>query len=263
MLKPESDKAPMTIIDLVIEPDIKQDSIFLNRVNDVCSGFNWQIVDQIHSGVGLVFSQEGLALRNVDQHYGDVRVDFLSSALAYRKAHGGGKGELLAKAIGIKGATNYNVIDATAGLGKDAFVLASVGCKVTMLERSPLVAALLDDALYRLNQQADAQWLSDALTLLKGDSVALLKSSKIAAEAIYLDPMFPHRKKSALVKKEMQVLQSLLGVDPDADNLLTPALDIATKRVVVKRPARAPYLAERKPNMSMESKKHRFDIYLK
>jgi 16S rRNA (guanine1516-N2)-methyltransferase len=248
---------------IVIEPDVNQDSIFLSKIDTICSGFKWQLVDEIQSGVGLVFRQDGLALRNAEQSYGDVRVDFLSSALAYRKAHGGGKGELLAKAIGIKGANHYTVLDATAGLGKDAFLLASVGCEVMLSERSPLVAALLEDALCRLNQHDDAHWLSNALTLVKGDSMDILKSLQVAPDAIYLDPMFPHRKKSALVKKEMQVLQSLLGVDPDADRLLEPALAAAKQRVVVKRPAKAAYLAEKKPNMSMQSKKHRFDIYLK
>ena len=114
-----------------------------------------------------------------------------------------------------------------------------------------------------LNEQPDAQWLSERLHLVKGDSANILKTTAETPDAIYLDPMFPHRKKSALVKKEMQVLQSLLGVDPDADQLLIPALALARKRVVVKRPNTAPFLDNKKPNMSMESKKHRFDIYLK
>ena len=253
---------------ILIEQGVIQDSMFLNRFASLTNDFEWYKVDEIRSGVGLVFSSQGLALRNADQpQHGDVIVDFLSPALAYRKAHGGGRSELLAKAIGVKGNDQYHVIDATAGLGKDAFVLASVGCQVTMFERSPLVAALLEDALFRLNEYDPEHWLAKQLHLHKGDSVELLKlwrnSEQVAPHAIYLDPMFPHRKKSALVKKEMQALQTLLGVDPDADELLIPALDLATKRVVVKRPASAPFLNARKPNLSMSSKKHRFDIYLK
>ncbi|MDM7859195.1 class I SAM-dependent methyltransferase [Alteromonas sp. ASW11-36] len=230
---------------------------------------SWQQVDSLDAGVGLVLSDNGLSLRNADTpKNGDVRVDFLSSALAYRRAKGGGKSELLVKAIGIKGSQDYRVIDATAGLGTDSFVLASNGCNVTMLERSPLVAALLADALTRMHSNAPDHELCQRLHLSRGDSVTQLsqwakipESEHQRPDAIYLDPMFPHRKKSALVKKEMQALQQLLGVDPDADRLLEPALALATKRVVVKRPASAPFLAERKPNVSMSSKKHRFDIY--
>ena len=239
------------------------------KINDLLHGQAWQQVNSIDEGVGLVLSDNGLSLRNADTpKNGDVRVDFLSSALEYRRAKGGGKSELLVKAIGIKGSQDYRVIDATAGLGTDSFVLASNGCTVTMLERSALVAALLADALARLQFNAPDHELCQRLHLSRGDSVAQLsdwacesESDFQRPEAIYLDPMFPHRKKSALVKKEMQALQQLLGVDPDADNLLEPALALATKRVVVKRPASAPFLAERKPNLSMSSKKHRFDIY--
>ena len=244
--------------------------VFAAMVGTALSHCEWQEVDSIDAGVGLVASEQGLCMHNAENpKNGDVRVDFLSNALAYRKAKGGGKNELIAKAIGIKGSKDYRVIDATAGLGTDSYVLASVGCHVTMLERSPLVAALLKDALSRLANEPEALWLADKLDFHHGDSVTLLKQwtqtppiGYVRPDAIYLDPMFPHRKKSALVKKEMQALQQLLGVDPDADDLLTPALLLAQKRVVVKRPASAPFLGDRKPNLSMSSKKHRFDIYL-
>ena len=268
MHKAESPDQKEIVYPLVINDKFIQDSVFLKRIEELLADICWQRADAIDSGIGLVYSERGLALRNADQpQQGDVLVDFLSPALAYRKAHGGGKGELLAKAIGVKGQADYTVIDATAGLGKDSFVLASVGCKVTMLERSPLVSALLADALIRLNEYDANHWLVNRLHLHSGDSVEVLTqwspSDWPAPHAIYLDPMFPHRKKSALVKKEMQLLQNLLGVDPDADSLLAPALELATKRVVVKRPASAPFLDNSKPNLSMSSKKHRFDIYLK
>jgi 16S rRNA (guanine1516-N2)-methyltransferase len=254
-------------IRLLVADNIEQDSSFLNKISQLLNGAAYEIVGSIEQGVGLIYRRDGLALRNADQpQNGDVRVDFLSTALAYRKAKGGGRNELLAKAIGIKGNSEYSVIDATAGLGSDAFVMASVGCKVCMLERSPLVSALLQDALIRLKEEQVDSWLTPLLSLVRGDAVALLNQWSSLGhpppDAIYLDPMFPHRKKSALVKKEMQALQNLLGVDPDADNLLEPARQLAQKRVVVKRPASAPFLAESKPNLSMSSKKHRFDIYL-
>ncbi|GAM77379.1 SAM-dependent methyltransferase [Vibrio ishigakensis] len=85
-------------------------------------------------------------------------------------------------------------------------------------------------------------------------------------DVVYLDPMYPHpenKKKSALVKKEMRVFQHLVGADLDADGLLTPALELATKRVVVKRPDYANWLDEKKPSMAIETKKNRFDVYVK
>ena len=265
---------PSNVYDIQVMNELGNDEQNLQLFNEIVehslAHCKWAMVEELTEGVGLVVSAQGLSMRNAaNPQNGDVRIDFLSNALAYRKAKGGGKNELIAKAIGVKGSQDYHVIDATAGLGTDAYVLASVGCHVTMLERSPVVAALLKDALARLSRDPETQWLQDKLHFHHGDSVALLKQwtqtppiGYVRPDAIYLDPMFPHRKKSALVKKEMQALQQLLGVDPDADDLLTPALSLAKKRVVVKRPASAPFLGERKPNLSMSSKKHRFDIYL-
>ena len=251
-------------------PDKVQEQLFSNLLDNVVGTGAWDRVTQIHSGVGLVAGANGLAMRNADSpQQTDISIDFCSPALNYRKSKGGGKSELLIKAIGMKGASDYKVIDATAGMGTDAFVMASVGCSVTMLERSPLVAALLTDALTRLRMLPEAEALATRLSLIHGNAVDLFKQWQREMspgvdrpDAIYLDPMFPHRRKSALVKKEMQALQQLLGVDPDADAMLEPALNLAKKRVVVKRPASAPFLGQRKPNMSMNSKKHRFDVYL-
>jgi 16S rRNA (guanine1516-N2)-methyltransferase len=74
--------------------------------------------------------------------------------------------------------------------------------------------------------------------------------------------MFPHRKKSAQVKKEMLAFQNLIGSDNDSDELLKTSLQLAKKRVVVKRPIKAPYLDNKKPSLSMNMKKHRFDVYI-
>ncbi|WP_137165469.1 class I SAM-dependent methyltransferase [Salinimonas lutimaris] len=190
-----------------------------------------------------------------------VFVDFMDGAIQYRRQHGGGRKEPIAKAIGIKGEHIPSVVDATPGLGRDAFVLAALGCVVTMVERSVVVAALLDDGLTRLAAQEPE--LATRFTLIHGNSIEVLADwPATRPDAIYLDPMFPHRKKSALVKKEMKVFQSLLGEDPDADALLAPARKLALKRVVVKRPNSAPTLAEQPASMAITSKKHRFDVYL-
>lgn len=191
-----------------------------------------------------------------------IYVDFVSGAMAHRRQFGGGRGEAVAKAVGIKGNYLPSVIDATAGLGRDAFVLAAIGCKVTMFERHPVVAALLEDGLNRAYQNLEiGDWLRERLTLSYANSADSLSGITDKPDVVYLDPMFPHRQKSALVKKEMRIFQELVGSDSDADSLLLNARCVAKKRVVVKRPDYAQFLAEQKPTSSIKTKNHRFDIY--
>jgi 16S rRNA (guanine1516-N2)-methyltransferase len=154
------------------------------------------------------------------------------------------------------------VLDATAGLGRDAFVLASLGCQLTLMERMPVVAALLDDGIERAKLNSDVADIAHNMCLIKSSSIENMDSA-IAPDVIYLDPMYPHREKSAAVKKEMRIFQSLVGEDLDADDLLEPALALAKYRVVVKRPSYAPPLADKKPSMSINMKKNRFDVYVK
>lgn len=212
----------------------------------------------------LQLTQERLQLIKLDEpKLGAVFVDFVDGAVAHRRKFGGGRGQLIAKAVGLKSGANPTVLDATAGLGRDAFVLASLGCTVTMFERSPVVAALLDDGLTRGYQDAEiGAWLSQRLTLQHHNSIEGLSQLTNSHEVVYLDPMYPHRKKSAQVKKEMRVFQSLVGSDPDADDLLPLALNAATKRVVVKRPSYADFLNDKKPSMQLDSKANRFDVYV-
>jgi 16S rRNA (guanine1516-N2)-methyltransferase len=217
----------------------------------------------------LVYTSQGLALRlNNEPSWGDIIVDFNSPALNYRKLHGGGRNEALAKAIGIKGKDLLSVIDCTAGMGNDSFIMASVGAHVTMLERSPIIGALLEDALNRIEVVPEF-W--GRMLLVKTDATDYIlkqgakKDAKPLADVIYLDPMFPHKKKSALVKKEMRAFQQLLGADVDSAQLLDAALKHAGSRVVVKRPSSAEPIelaSGRKPNTAIESKKHRFDVYI-
>ncbi|MEP0357376.1 class I SAM-dependent methyltransferase [Paraglaciecola sp.] len=218
-----------------------------------------------NKGLALFQQQTHLELRQLDEpKVGAVIVDFASNAATHRRKHGGGRGEAVAKAVGLKGQKTWRVLDATAGLGRDAFVLASLGCKVDMIERSPIVAALLQDGLNRAEADVElSAWLPEHMQLHHGVAVDLLsKWQGVTPDVVYLDPMFPHRKKSAAVKKDMRLFQQLLGPDEDADLLLPPALALAKKRVVVKRPAGAPYLANKKPDIEMAGKANRFDVYL-
>ena len=213
----------------------------------------------------LAFIDDCLTLLKRDEpKLGGIKVDFVSGAVAHRRKFGGGRGQAIAKAVGLKQGQNPTVVDATAGLGRDAFVLASLGCQVTMVERHPVVAALLQDGLSRAYQDSGiGEWLQQRLSLVHASSLNALPELGISAEVVYLDPMYPHREKSALVKKEMRVFQSLVGADMDADGLLTPALDLATKRVVVKRPDYADNLDGVKPSAVIATKKNRFDVYVK
>ncbi|KLV07824.1 16S rRNA methyltransferase [Photobacterium aquae] len=230
----------------------------------------WGLHHDPDSLFALVLTDERLELHKRDEpKLGAVYVDLAGGAAAHRRKFGGGRGQSIAKAVGLKGGVSPRVVDGTAGLGRDAFVLASLGCRVQMVERHPVVAALLDDGLARAKADSEiGGWVSERLSLIHASSHDAL--SQLAADpdfeapdVVYLDPMYPHKKKSALVKKEMRVFQSLVGADDDADSLLAPALALATKRVVVKRPDYAEPLAEQAPAMAIETKKNRFDVYVK
>lgn len=212
----------------------------------------------------LVWTDERLELRKLDEPaLGAVYVDFVHGAVAHRRQFGGGRGQSIAKAVGLKSGANPSVVDATAGLGRDAFVLASLGCRVLMLERSPVVAALLQDGLTRAYADPEiGAWMQERMQLQSGPALAGLQCLTESPDVVYLDPMFPHKKKSALVKKEMRVFQSLVGPDLDADALLPAALAVARKRVVVKRPDYAGWLNDMAPSSAIETKNNRFDLYV-
>lgn len=223
----------------------------------------WQLENDSQSSMALVLTPERLELRKRDEpKLGGIFVDFVAGTQAHRRKFGGGRGEAVARAVGVKGDYLPTVVDATAGLGRDAFVLASVGCHVTMFERHPVVAALLDDGLRRAYQDREiGHWIQARLTLIHASSIEALGQVDSRPDVVYLDPMFPHKQKSALVKKEMRVFQSLVGADTDADSLLAPAIALAKKRVVVKRPDYAPPLGNRATNNAVVTKGHRFDLY--
>jgi len=210
---------------------------------------------------------EGLQLRPLGKKApGPTRVDFASGAVAHRRQFGGGKGQMIAKAVGIKGGSCPDVLDATAGLGRDAFVLSTLGCRVTLLERSPVIHALLESGLFRAGQTDDAelQAIIARMRLIHADSQQWMTDQAAVGQrypVVYLDPMFPHSDKSALVKKEMRAFRPVVGDDLDADALLDSALQIASHRVVVKRPRKAPFLAQQPPSFQLEGKSSRYDIY--
>ncbi|MEZ9655606.1 class I SAM-dependent methyltransferase [Vibrio splendidus] len=250
---------------------ICEDATQIEHLNDLAT--RWNLSHDENSDFALVLTSERLELRKVDEpKLGAIFVDLVGGAVGHRRKFGGGKGQAIAKAAGLNKGATPTILDGTAGLGRDAFVLASLGCKVQMVERHPVVAALLDDGLQRAQQDPDiGGWVTERMKLIHASSHdALDKLSEDPnfeqPDVVYLDPMYPHpenKKKSALVKKEMRVFQSLVGADMDADALLQPALKLASKRVVVKRPDYAAWLDGQKPSMAIETKKNRFDVYVK
>lgn len=191
-----------------------------------------------------------------------LQIDFLTGKIAYRLKNSSIKNELLARAIGIKNQHKPSVLDTTAGLGRDGFLLAYLGCEVTLIERSPEIAIALKDALTLA--LAHSTYAHLKINLIHSDAkkyLAQLNTSEYP-DVIYLDPMYPHRTKSALVKKEMRILRSLVGDDEDAPALLQLALQHAKQRVVVKRPRLAEPLGGIKADFCIEGTQQRFDVYL-
>lgn len=220
------------------------------------------------AGFVLQLGVAGLALQRLGRNSpGPIRVEFASGAAAHRRRFGGGKGQMIARAVGLNKGAHLRILDATAGLGGDAFVLASLGCDMTLLERSPIVAELLADGLLRGKQAggAELQPILARMRLERIDSrhyLTQLAGQDQRFDVVYLDPMFPERRKSASVKKEMAAFHSLLGTDPDADDLLPLALAVARCRVVVKRPRSAPFLGQYPPTFQLQGKTSRYDIYV-
>lgn len=195
-----------------------------------------------------------------------VWVDFIGGRVGHRLKFGEGKNQPIAKAVGIKGQTRPHVMDCTAGMGRDAFVLASLGCEVTMIERSPIIHALLEDGLRRALDDEATHPIAQRMNLVHAHATNALNNTASIEQTntvIYLDPMYPHKQKSALVKKEMRVFRALVGDDMDAGELLNTATHSDVARVVVKRPKNAPTLTDKKPTMAISSKNTRYDVYVK
>jgi len=190
------------------------------------------------------------------------RVDFAGGAVGYRFRRGGERGHPLVRAAGIKKGHIPSIVDATAGLGRDAFLLASAGSTVTLLERSPEVHALLKDALARA--AAESPELAEVIarmTLVQGDARDRLP--ELRPDVVIVDPMHPPRRNTALVKQEMRQLSAIVGADQDADELMRIALASARERVVLKWPLRAaPLLEAPKPSHQYAGKTVRYEVFV-
>lgn len=193
----------------------------------------------------------------------ELIVDFVGGAVGHRFRSGEGRGQPLAKAAGFVGGVTPNIVDATAGLGRDAFFLASLGATVTLIERSEKMHALLARGLARAAEEGGRYGETvSRMTLLLGDSCVLLP--RLKPQVVLVDPMHPPRINTALVKKEMRQIREIVGTDPDAEKLMQVALEAATARVVLKWPLRAEMMAGlRKPSHQILGKSTRYDVFVK
>lgn len=227
-------------------------SVDSQAASEVCTGEQSQPPAWLlsYQGGRLSLSHRQQAnLQNVAVDFNDESARFSSQA---KVAH-----ELLIKAVGGLAPPSRQIVDATAGLGTDSLLLALAGHRVTMLERSPVVAALLHNGLCRAPQ------LHGMLALKHGDAQNLLGLSKAAnqPDIVYLDPMFPDSNKKALARKGLQALKQLLPKANSEEQLLDAALQAARRRVVVKRPIKAPPLAGQTPGFQYSGKLIRYDCY--
>lgn len=222
-----------------------------HRTSEYILAYTPQGLQLLHMPIG---SQKSISL---------LFVDFVHGKNGFRFAHNCTTQQPLARAAGVKPGFRPTILDGTAGLGTDAFVLASLDCRVTMCERSPLIGALLEDGLLRAGKEKKTALIVDKkMHLVVEDTQTYLRQDNETFHTIYLDPMYPHRNQSALNKQPLRVIRALVGGDTDGATLLEVALAKASNRVVVKRPLRAPLLSAAQPSHVIFMKNSRFDIYL-
>jgi 16S rRNA (guanine1516-N2)-methyltransferase len=219
--------------------------------------------DHAHSDFQLLVAEDGLSVKKTGSNQKPLRVDFNTGAMAYRRAHSSRRNEAIARAVGIARKDSLAVVDATAGLGKDSFILAALGCSVIMLERSPVMSLLLQDGLQRAAQVGVLAEITGRMTLQNTEAGEWIKHRQsLRNYVICLDPMFPAKTGSALSRGDMQLMQEIIGADEEFEDLLACARASGADRVVLKRPLRAAGVSTR-PTFSIKGKASRFDVFIR
>lgn len=210
----------------------------------------------------LVLTSERLEFQDLlSSRHGPVYANLWNNDVRRRAA--AGRTQPLGRACGLHRDGAQRVLDATAGLGRDGIVLAALGCEVTLFERNPTVAALLEDGLRRASTEPGiGNWVAARVSLRRDDAIRVMRARRDDHDVVFLDPMYPESTKTALPKKELQALRAIAGDDPDAPALLHAALGYAGRRVVVKRPPAAEPLAGQAPDLQYKGKAARYDVYL-
>lgn len=177
----------------------------------------------------------------------------------------------------------HAVVDVTAGLGRDAFLLAAMGFRVLLVERHPILFHFLREEVSRQARTGTALGtacrnmsvlLADASLEVSVDTIRTVlrkHAQDCPTLSVYIDPMYPSGAvgRRSAVKKDSQILRHLVVADDTNERrrnekcLLRNALQLASKggHVVVKRPARASFLADAVPNKQTHGSTHRFDVY--
>ena len=191
-----------------------------------------------------------------------LKCSFIEGPILHRLKYGKGRGQNLAKAVGMKSNKNRNIIDATAGLGYDSFILASLGAKVTLIERSVKMYEILQNSINEgISFGGEIEKIINRMDLLFGDSKDILP--KLSPEIIMIDTMYKDRKKTALVKNNMRLVREIVGPDSDYIELLKVALNCARHRVVLKQPRYADPIKEiRKCSHQILGRTIRYDVYM-
>lgn len=208
-------------------------------------------------GLCLLVGEGGLSL------VGDgMSLDADLSRMAARLRPGNLSRELVVRASRIRRAAGpLTAVDATAGMGEDSLLLAASGFSVTLFERDPVICALLGDALARAAADPALAEAASRMELRGEDSVAALPALSLSPDVVLLDPMFPERRKSAAVKKKLQLIQRLERPCDDERGLMNAARAAGPRRIVVKRPAKGPWLAGERPSYVVSGKAIRYDCY--
>ena len=250
---------------VLLQHHAASDVALKSEAESIARRFALPIVHAAESGFDLyiVLWDHQLALQLAEPGSGPVSIDFTAGANAHRRQYGGGTGQALARAAGLNKLDSPTLVDATGGLARDAFVFASLGACVSLIEQSPLLCLLIEFALEKGRKDPEVAAICQRMNLFKGNAQEILplEFTSEPPEVVYLDPMYPQRQKSAAVKKDMQLLHRLVGEDNDSAALLGVALQCATKRVVVKRPGCAPPVSEHRLTGAVSAKNTRFDIY--
>lgn len=217
---------------------------------------NIPLTEEVGEELTVLFDAEGVALAGFGLHY---RGDF--EGMLHRVTKGRLQHEMLAKAVKTT-KESPKAIDATAGMGEDSLLLAAYGYEVTMYEQNPVVAALLRDALDRAKNHPILAPIVERMNLVEGNSVELLLQGDEKPDLIYLDPMFPARQKSGLINKKLQLIQKLEPPCSEEKELFDMAFQADPMKIVVKRPLKSPFLAEKKPSYTLNGKAIRYDCYV-
>lgn len=214
--------------------------------------------DEEYMGLALILGSEGLFLAGGGQR---MQGDF-TKMLKRLKLHNL-NGEMLVKAAKLKGKEGTPLaIDATAGMGEDSLLLAAAGFEVILFEKNPVIAALLKDTLSRAAQMEELSEIVSRMKCIEADSIIEMRKLDRKPDVILLDPMFPSRQKSGLIKKKFQLLQQLEQPAMDGEEMLSSAMDAKPHKIVIKRPQKGPFLADKKPDYSLSGKAIRYDCII-